>query len=276
MNHGCILRVLNGQHRNVRACRCRWGALLVFFVAATIVNLRPWGEHGVVFAGLRGHSVGRTAAARRSVGKEFPTLTVFDLDACFWNQEMYALHDIPGPEDVEMGPLGDAGEGVVGAVSGSRVIRMHPGSLKALQDYVAGKTGDMKIGVASTADTPHAVKIGKAALNLLEVVPGKTAWEVLMSAFGDDRAVYIGRSPPLSSDKAASHFPMIREATGIRYDEMLFFDDCGWGDHCGNVERKCQEPDTGKGPVTRRTPSGLTLEDWNQGLAKWRQRVQAR
>lgn len=40
---------------------------------------------------------------------------------------------------------------------------------------------------------------------------------------GADRALMIGREPPLSADKAATHLPLIRQATAIPYDEMLFF-----------------------------------------------------
>ena len=38
----------------------------------------------------------------------------------------------------------------------------------------------------------------------------------------------IGRQPPLSSNKAKSHFPRLKEATGVPFDQMLFFDDCNW------------------------------------------------
>jgi len=46
----------------------------------------------------------------------------------------------------------------------------------------------------------------------------------------------IGRSPPLSSDKT-THFRLLQENTGVPYDRMLFFDDCGWSDNCAVVER---------------------------------------
>lgn len=276
------------QRRHVRASQ--YGILALAASAATLSwtsSPRPRSEHaagevaafaGVQRAGLSlqsmhaAYRVSRAAGGVSNTGA-FPTLAVFDLDACLWDKEMFELYDIPGEGDTVMGPLGDAGEGVVGAVSGSRVIGLHPGGLQALQDYEAGRCGDMRIGVASSADTPRAVEIGTAALRLLEVVPGKTVWEVLMSSFGDDRAVKIGRSPPLSSDKSATHFPLIRAATGIRYDEMLFFDDCGWGDHCGKVEMRCREGDSRKGPVTVRTPQGLRPADWAEGLQKWRRRV---
>jgi hypothetical protein len=48
---------------------------------------------------------------------------------------------------------------------------------------------------------------------------------------------------------------------------------CQWGDHCGQVERACKETDSGRGPVTVRTPYGLRVEEWNEGLAKYAKRV---
>jgi len=44
---------------------------------------------------------------------------------------------------------------------------------------------------------------------------------------------------------------------------MLFFDDCNWGDNCGDVERGCP------GVVTCKTPSGMSVQNWNDGLAKF-------
>ena len=79
-------------------------------------------------------------------------------------------------------------------------------------------------------------------------------------------SLQIGRSPPLSSNKAQTHFPILREATGVPYDGMLFFDDSNWSDHCGIVERNCP------GVVTQRTPRGMTEFEWEQGLKKYAQR----
>ena len=47
------------------------------------------------------------------------------------------------------------------------------------------------------------------------------------------------------------------------HEGMLFFDDSAWGDHCGMVEANC------KGVVTLRTPKGMTIKEWNDGLKKY-------
>ena len=47
------------------------------------------------------------------------------------------------------------------------------------------------------------------------------------------------------------HFGRLRAATGVPYEEMLFFDDCNWGE------------------VTVRTPEGLTEADWRAGLQRF-------
>ena len=79
------------------------------------------------------------------------------------------------------------------------------------------------------------------------------------------RDTQIGRQPPLSPNKAKTHFPRLREATGVPYNEMLFFDDCNWGDHCGQVAAACKE--NGASVVTVRTPHGLGVADFRKGLA---------
>jgi len=204
----------------------------------------------------------------------FPELLVFDLDACFWDKEMYEMRALPG--DVKRGDLNGLGEGVIGVMSGRDQISLHKGSLVALQEHYDGMYqndsndnhahANLKIAFASSADTPFAEQVGRATLKLLEVVPGVTVWDLAMRDWNDVDVNQIGRQPPLSSNKAQTHFPRLREATGIRYDRMLFFDDCLWGDHCGMVAAACKESDTGKGPTTVRTPNGLGDKEFRKGL----------
>jgi magnesium-dependent phosphatase 1 len=80
----------------------------------------------------------------------------------------------------------------------------------------------------------------RSALDLLEVVPGVSVRQVLAAGWPADfdGNLQIGRQPPLSSNKAATHFPRLRGFTGVPYDRMLFFDDCNWGDHCGAVSSR--------------------------------------
>jgi magnesium-dependent phosphatase 1 len=56
---------------------------------------------------------------------------------------------------------------------------------------------------------------------------------------------------------------------------MLFFDDCNWGDHCAAVANGCREKASGLGPVTVRTPRGLQVADWEEGLEAYRRRRDA-
>lgn len=202
----------------------------------------------------------------RVVGVDYPELVVFDLDACFWDQEMFEMPALP--DRTAIGDLNGMGQGVIGAYSGRHKISMHPGSLIALQEHAQNQYPGMKICFASSADTPFAEKIGRATLKLLEVVPGMTVWDLVMRDWDNQDVNQIGRQPPLSSNKAQTHFPRLRKLTGIGYDKMLFFDDCNWGDHCGMVARACQE--NGKSVVTHRTPNGLKEADWRKGLELYR------
>lgn len=200
----------------------------------------------------------------------YPELTVYDMDACLWDQEMYTMSALPGKK--VMGDLNGRGEGVIGAMSGGDKISLHKGSLISLQEHYDCKYPGMKIAMASSADTLFAEKVGRAALEMLEVVPGVTVWDILMRDWDGIDVNQIGRQPPLSSNKSMTHFPFLREKTSIRYDRMLFFDDCNWGDHCGMVEKHCKEEDNGKCPATVRTPRGLGENEWRQGLKVYAQR----
>lgn len=57
-------------------------------------------------------------------------------------------------------------------------------------------------------------------------------------------------------DNKGTHFKSLHKASGIAYKDMLFFDDCNWGDNCRDVEWACP------GVVTTKTPSGLTPQKW--------------
>ena len=199
------------------------------------------------------------AARRRITTNAKPALVVWDMDDCLWSPEMFTLSEMPS-EGVR-GDLNGRGEGVVGVRSGSDVIRLFPDALRVLQEFWDGEHGSTKLAVASSADTA----IAQAALDILEIVPGVTLRDVLCRGHPEGLTdhIRIGRTPPLSSDKSRTHFPLIREATGIDYDEMLFFDDSNWSDHCAIVSRNCP------GVVSQRTPRGLQYSEFVSGLKKF-------
>jgi magnesium-dependent phosphatase 1 len=196
-----------------------------------------------------------------------PELVVFDLDMCLWTPETYELDNIPTPTDRCLGVLGKSQQqGVIAVDCGSgQLLRLFPGSLLALQEFSTGRYPNTRFAVASSAVTPHATRIAYAALDLLEVYPGMSVRQVL--SIGCDASfdgnIKIGRSPPLSANKAMTHFPLLQRDTGIAYGKMLYFDDCIWDDHCGQVEMKCP------GVVTHRTPNGLQESDWQAALEKY-------
>ena len=101
-------------------------------------------------------------------------------------------------------------------------------------------------------------------ITVLEVLPGVT----FLAAFASeehgwaDSNIQIGRSPPLSSNKAAtlSHSPRSHR----RLRPMLFFDDCNWTDHCTAVAKVVRSHDA------RATPHGMTEQEWEEGLRNMR------
>ena len=168
------------------------------------------------------------------------------------------------PSEAVQGSLGCAGEGTVAARGGGDDVRLFAGALHALQECAEGKYPAMRLAVASSADTPLAVQCAKKSLSMLEVLPGLTFAELLARDWPDgfEGNIQIGRSPPLSSNKT-SHFTLLQKNTGIAFNRMLFFDDCGWSDNCEVVERGCP------GVTTFKTPRGMQKEEWYAGLAKY-------
>lgn len=189
-----------------------------------------------------------------------PQLVVFDLDMCLWHPEMYTLSELPVKP--VMDKLGLHGEGVAAVYSGRRKVQLFPGALRVLQDIYLDCYPCVRIAAASSADTPRAVQIARACMDTLEVLPGVTMRQVFAKGWqpGFEGNIQIGRSPPLSADKGATHFPRIQRETGIPYNQMLFFDDCNWDDNCREVARKCP------GVATQTTPDGLQESEWIAGL----------
>merc|ERR1712151_833343 len=61
-------------------------------------------------------------------------------------------------------------------------------------------------------------------------------------------------------NKGTKHFPRLRDESGVAFSDMLFFDDCTYGDNCATVASGCP------GVVCVRTPHGLTEELFAKGL----------
>jgi magnesium-dependent phosphatase 1 len=180
---------------------------------------------------------------------------------------MYELSEIPSR--AIRGDLGEHGEGVIGVLSGHERIELFPDAREVLQALYLGNYGDdIRIAAASSANTPLAVKIGRTVMSILEILPGVTMREVFAKGWPEnfEGNLQIGRSPPLSPNKATTHFPILRQETGIEYDKMIFFDDCNWGDHCTAVQRQCP------GVVAQCTPHGLTIAHWNTAMKEFDQR----
>lgn len=71
------------------------------------------------------------------------------------------------------------------------------------------------------------------------------------------------------TSRKTTHFRALHEESGVPYNEMLFFDDCNWGDHCADVTANF-------GVISQRTPRGMQLSEFHQGMEKYRKVAMAR
>jgi len=200
-----------------------------------------------------------------------PTMIVFDLDDCLWTPEMHELSGKPSipvegpldPLDVEKSALGTIGMRVRsrGMWDGNEdeCVRLFHGARLALRELALNpKYRGIKLAAASSSLEPS---YSHTCLQGIEVVPGLT----LRDMFTYDE---IGRSGKLSPRKT-THFRELQKDSGVPYKEMLFFDDCNWGDHCADVTRTY-------GVVSQRTPSGMRIQEFHAGLEKYRKESESR
>ncbi|KAL3799887.1 hypothetical protein ACHAW5_004399 [Stephanodiscus triporus] len=223
-----------------------------------------------------------TAASSSSASScdlNLPTIIVFDLDDCLWTPEMHELSGMPSipvegpldPTDVEGSTIGTVGMKVPSSRRGGHrgfdwgghaadsrgeIVELYPGARRTLRELATNpKYQEVKIAVASTSLEPA---YSRACIEGIEVVEGVTMRDMISYS-------QIGRSGRLTSRKTG-HFRLIHEESGgVPYDEMLFFDDCNWADHVGDIDREL-------GVLGVRTGSGLTLEHFYNGLEKFRSR----
>eukprot|EP00536_Pseudo-nitzschia_multiseries_P011057 jgi/Psemu1/204829/e_gw1.358.52.1 len=192
--------------------------------------------------------------------KKLPSLVVFDLDDCLWTPEM---HELPGcPEIPVHGNLNpnatnDNGQQQKGVV-GLKVPRYHDtvtlydGARRVLYELA---TNPVYKGVQlATASSSLEPSYSYACLDGIEILPGLCLGD--MMSYNQ-----IGRTGKLSPDKV-THFQELHEESCVPYNEMLFFDDCNWGDHCRRVTNAF-------GVVSQRTPRGLQWEEFHKGLKKY-------
>lgn len=211
-----------------------------------------------------------------------PSLIVFDLDDCLWTPEMHELPNLPEipihgnlvpPTSPVAGVRGEQQKwqqeelrGVIGLqVPGrgryrSATVTLYDGARRVLYELATNPTykissGEVRLATASSSLEPT---YSFACLNNIEILPNRTIGD--MMSYNQ-----IGRHGVLSSDKV-THFQQLHQESCIDYNEMLFFDDCNWGDNCGRVSKAL-------GVVAHRTPNGLTWEDFQNGLLKFHEQA---
>jgi magnesium-dependent phosphatase 1 len=170
---------------------------------------------------------------------------------------MYTLHAKPSiPQEGDLTPTNTRGVIGMKVPNNGPTVQLFSGARKVLYELV---TNPMYAGIvlaaASSSEEPS------YSLEGIEILPGLTLRQII----SHDQ---IGRTGQLSPNKK-THFRLLQESSGIEFKEMLFFDDCNWGDHCATVTREF-------GVVSYRTPSGLQYSEFKEALEKYRKEADKR
>lgn len=136
-----------------------------------------------------------------------------------------------------------------GVKAGSDVVRLFPGALAVIRTIWADQQRFNGVNIAVASSTTYPA-YAKACLEALVIDPesGTTLSDVVRL-----REIYPG-------SKGSEHIPSLCRKAGVPYSEVVFWDDCTYGDNCGDVASKCA------GSVCVRTPRGLTEELFEAGL----------
>ena len=165
-----------------------------------------------------------------------PSLVVFDLDHTLWTPELYQLRKLKGYSDASgPGPVPE------------KDVRLFDGAKNALLELaVADRWKDSQLAVASRTNK------GPWARILLKQfqVNGKTL---------DDLIPY----QEIYSSAKTRHFEALHKRTGVKYEDMLFFDDAKAG-KWGNCE-----PVAKMGVMSAHCPDGLTDAVWKNALEEF-------
>jgi len=229
-----------------------------------------------------------TTTSTCTMGKNLlPSLIVFDLDDCLWTPEMHELPGCPeipihgnlipvntnnsnGRDSMKKGVVGlqvppchrGRGRGRHGGQQDdtNSTVTLYDGARKVLYELATNPMyKDVQLATASSSLAPS---YSYACLDGIEILPGLVMGDMM-------NYNQIGRTGNLSPDKT-SHFQRIHEESGgIPYQEMLFFDDCNWGNHCERVSKAF-------GVVSQRTPHGLQWEEFENGLSNYQQIAKSR
>lgn len=200
-----------------------------------------------------------------------PSMIVFDLDNCLWTPEMHELSGMPSiPVEGPLDPNDNNSQlGTVGMKVKSRninwggynnndeeeVVELYPGARLVMRELVTNpRYSAVKIAVASSSLEPS---YSHACINGIEIIEDVRMRDMISYS-------QIGREGQLTSRKT-SHFRLLRQESGVPYEKMLFFDDCNWGDHVGDLENAF-------GVVGVRTPNGLRMDEFYHGLEMYRNR----
>jgi magnesium-dependent phosphatase 1 len=173
---------------------------------------------------------------------------------------MYTLHAKPSiPQEGDLTPTNTRGVIGMKVPNNGPTVQLFSGARKVLYELV---TNPMYAGIVlAAASSSEEPSYSYACLEGIEILPGLTLRQII----SHDQ---IGRTGQLSPNKK-THFRLLQESSGIEFKEMLFFDDCNWGDHCATVTREF-------GVVSYRTPSGLQYSEFKEALEKYRKEADKR
>eukprot|EP00854_Cymbomonas_tetramitiformis_P013326 gene13326-15745_t len=169
--------------------------------------------------------------------KTLPLLIVFDLDNTLWTPELYQLR-LPSSR----------------APIAGKDVQLFPEAAAILQELAEGGEWTASGTRVAIASRTHKKAWAENLLQQFEIVPGMTLHELICNN-GKGGLIEIRTGSKLD------HFRRLQKASGVEYEDMLFFDDA-FGGKYGNCEPVARE----LGVLSAHCPKGLNFSIWDAAL----------
>ena len=203
-------------------------------------------------SGVRIRQTPHTSLLRANTGgdtesppKQLPKAIIFDLDGCLWTPEMYEIMYFMGGQGAPFREDPNNSPNLL--TSGGRPVKLL-GDVRSVFEEMHTQScySDTKIGISSRTDEPN---WARELLEKFRIATNENGKPVSL-------ADVLTGPIEIAQDSKVAHFERIRSATGIDYEDMVFFDN-----EFGNCERV-----SSLGVSVVYCPKGVTRKLWERGV----------
>lgn len=219
---------------------------IFFFLHVNVQGFQPSVRRSNLLRSRQGLEESRSSGARYASrawcdqDTQIPKLVLFDLDGCLWRPEMYELLYFSRGKGAPFTPS-EHDKNVLLTVAGEPVQLLKNVREVLFELHSDPKWENTKVGISSRTDAPD---WARELLSKFQLPDGTALEEVFQGPI------------EIRGDSKVKHFRRIAAATGVSFEDMVFFDN-----EFGNCESVAD-----LGVTVGYCPGGVSTKIWEQTL----------